>query len=181
MKTPMARPGRRSPRRTLAVRAVTYRRLAARGGQPVALARVMGAAPDTTELIVADHKRIRRLLGKDDDDAGHGEDPGRPGAQPGVVPMRRLACRDAPGPMDGGVLADMLVLADAQTQALPGPGPAGSEPQRLSDQPAGYRLKFTRHRADQRPARNDPARCADADTGYAVGHRRAAADGPPLP
>jgi hypothetical protein len=76
-----------------------------------------------------------------------------------------LARRDAPGPMDGDVLAGLLVLAHAQTQALPGPGAAGSEPQRLSDPAAEYRLKVTRHGADQRPARNGPARCADADTG----------------
>ena len=43
--------------------------------------------------------------------------------------------------MDGGVLADLLVLAQAQTETLPGPGAAGSGPQWLSDQPAGYRAQ----------------------------------------
>jgi hypothetical protein len=75
MKTGMTRLGRRSPGRTLAVPAVPYRRLATHGGQPVALGRAMDTGPDIIELIVADHERIRRLLRKDDDAAGYGEDP----------------------------------------------------------------------------------------------------------
>jgi hypothetical protein len=39
--------------------------------------------------------------------------------------------------MRRGVLADLLVLAHVQTQALPGPGAVGSEPPWMSDQPAG--------------------------------------------
>ena len=81
MKTGMTRLGRRSPSRTLAVPAVPYLRLAARGGQPVAPARARGAAPDIIELILADHDRIRRLLHGGDDAARYGEDPGCPGAR----------------------------------------------------------------------------------------------------
>jgi hypothetical protein len=146
MKTGMTRLGGRSPSRTLAVPAVPYLRLAARGGQPVAPARARGATPDIIELILADHERIRRLLRGDDDTARYREDPGCPGARPGVMPVRRwpaatpvalelrvralfaaplhsgairigvlLAHRDAQGPMDGGVLADLLVFAHAGT------------------------------------------------------------------
>jgi hypothetical protein len=40
-----------------------------------------------------------------------------------------LAHTDAPGPMDCGMLADLLVFADAATEALPGSVAARSEPQ----------------------------------------------------
>jgi len=83
MKTGMTRLGGRSPSRTLAVPAVPYLRLAARGGQPVAPARARGATPDIIELILADHERIRRLLRGDDDTARYREDPGCLGARPG--------------------------------------------------------------------------------------------------
>jgi hypothetical protein len=83
MKTGMSRLGGRSPSRTLAVPAVPYLRLAARGGQPVAPARARGATPDIIELTVADHERIRSLLRGDDDTARYGEDPGCPGARRG--------------------------------------------------------------------------------------------------
>ena len=83
MKTGMTRLGGRSPSRTLAVPAVRYLRLAARGGQPVAPARARGPAPEIIELILADHERIRRLLRGDDDTARYREDPGCLGARPG--------------------------------------------------------------------------------------------------
>ena len=67
MKTGMTRLSGRSPSRPLAVPAVPYRRLAARGGQPVAPARAKGAAPDIIELILAGHERIRWLLRGDDE------------------------------------------------------------------------------------------------------------------
>jgi hypothetical protein len=75
MKTGMTRLGRRTPGRTLAVPALPYRRLAARGGQSVAIARVRAARPDIIEPILPDHERIPRLLGKDDDPESYGEDP----------------------------------------------------------------------------------------------------------
>jgi hypothetical protein len=52
-----------------------------------------------------------------------------------------LAQRDAPGLVDGGVLTDMLVFADAATGALLGSGTDGSGPRWLSDQPSGYRAE----------------------------------------
>jgi hypothetical protein len=206
MRTPMARPGRRSPGRALAAPAVSYRRLAARGGQPVALAQVTGAAPDIIELILADHEPIRRLLRKDDDAAGYGEDPGCPGAQPWMVPMRRwqvctlsrstwecarcsrfrcrsirvgvrLAHRDAPGPMDGEVLADLLVLTHA---------PDGSA---ARTRRCRIRAAVDVRSAGRLPGSSSPGTelitdqlgVAQPDAlmrtrAYALGHRRAAAD-----
>ncbi|GEM_PF-2843213 len=82
MKTGMTRLSGRSPSRPLAVPAVPYRRLAARGGQPVAPARAKGAAPDIIELILAGHERIRWLLRGDENAARYGDDPGCPGARP---------------------------------------------------------------------------------------------------
>jgi hypothetical protein len=52
-----------------------------------------------------------------------------------------LAQRDTPGPMTGSVLADMLVFADAATEALLGSVTGSSEPQWLSLQPSGYRAE----------------------------------------
>jgi hypothetical protein len=52
-----------------------------------------------------------------------------------------LAQRDAPGPMAGRVLSDMLVFADAATEALLGSVTGSSEPQWLSLQPSGYRAE----------------------------------------
>jgi hypothetical protein len=52
-----------------------------------------------------------------------------------------LAHRDAPGLMDAGTLADMLVFAGAATDALLGPAAAGSQPQWLFDQRSGYRAE----------------------------------------
>ena len=149
MNTGMTRLGRRLPSRTLAVPTIPYRRLATHGGKPVALALVMDAGPDTIELIVTDHERIRRLR-KNDGDAATARDPDCPGAQPGVGPMRRrpvhsvalemgmrvvsrfrcrsirigvlLAHRDA-DPMDGCVLADLLVLAHARRKRFSGRWP----------------------------------------------------------
>ena len=52
-----------------------------------------------------------------------------------------LAQRDAPGPMAGRVLSDMLVFADAATEALLGSVTGSSKPQWLSLQPSGYRAE----------------------------------------
>ena len=82
MKTRMTRLGGRSPKRLLAVPAVPYQPLAARGGQPAAPARAVGAARDLVELLLTDHERIRRLL-HGDDDARYGENPGCAGARSG--------------------------------------------------------------------------------------------------
>jgi hypothetical protein len=52
-----------------------------------------------------------------------------------------LAHRDSTGPMDGAAATDMLIFADAATEALLGPDPAGSMPRWLSDRPSGYRAE----------------------------------------
>lgn len=52
-----------------------------------------------------------------------------------------LAHRDEAGPMDGGMLTDLLTFANAATEAVLGPATARSEPQWLSDQPFGYRAE----------------------------------------
>jgi hypothetical protein len=52
-----------------------------------------------------------------------------------------LAHRDAAGPMDDGILADLLVFAHAATDALLGGAAAGPQPAWLSDQPSGYRAE----------------------------------------
>jgi hypothetical protein len=211
MRTRTARLGRRSPGRTLAVPAVSYRRLAARGGQPVALARLMGEAPDTTELILADHERIRRLLRKDDDDAGYREDPGCPGAQPwdgadaAITGVPRVA-------LDLGMRALFAVPLQIDPRWPPaGPsGYAGSDGRRSARRPDGAqacpdgsrgRTRRCRIRAavDVRSAGRIPGASsprtelisvqlglAQPDAlmrtrAYALGHRRAAAVGPPLP
>jgi len=168
MRTPMARPGRRSPGRTPTVPAVSYRRLAARGGRPVALARLTGAAPDIIELIVARHERSAGCCVRTTTPQASARVRVVLERNPGLVPRRWQVCtlsrsswecarcsrfrcrsirigvllahRDAPGPMDGGVLADLLVLTH-QTEAQLGPGAVGSEPQWMSDQRAGYRAQ----------------------------------------
>jgi hypothetical protein len=211
MRTLTARLGRRSPGRTLAVPAVSYRRLAARGGQPVALARLMGAAPDTIELILADHKRIRRLLRKDDDDAGYREDPGCPGAQPWDAADAAMA-GVPPVALDLGLRALFAVPLQIDPRRRPaGPsGCAGSDGRRSARRPDGphpcpdgstARTRRSRIRAavnvrsaSRIPASSSPGtELISAQLGmaqpdalmrtrtYALGHRRAAADGPPLP
>jgi hypothetical protein len=179
MKTGMTRLGRRSPGRTLAVPTVPYRRLAARGGRPGALARVGGAGPYIIELILADRERIRRLLRKDDDVAGYGGDPGCPEAPTLGVPMR-------PQPVGTHVAPELGMRA---LFAIPGLRrcPDGSTdrtwPSRIRAAVAvrsAGRIPGSSslgHRADQRPARSSQARGADPDTGaYAVGQRRVVAD-----
>jgi hypothetical protein len=52
-----------------------------------------------------------------------------------------LAHRDTPGSMVSGVLTDLLVFAEAATEALLGSAAAGSELQWLSEQPSGYRAE----------------------------------------
>jgi hypothetical protein len=52
-----------------------------------------------------------------------------------------LAHRDVPGPMGAGVLADMLVFADAAREALLGPGPSGRAPLWLPGDLPGYRAE----------------------------------------
>lgn len=53
-----------------------------------------------------------------------------------------LAHRDACGPMGAGVLTDMLVFADAATEALLGRDPAGLASFWLPGRPAGYRAEI---------------------------------------
>lgn len=53
-----------------------------------------------------------------------------------------LAHRDAPGPVDGSALADMLAFAEAATDALLGPGTAGpGAPPWPAGLPAGHRAR----------------------------------------
>jgi hypothetical protein len=52
-----------------------------------------------------------------------------------------LAYREMPGPIGSAPLEDLLVFADAVTEALLGSGSAGTLPQWLSDRPAGYRAE----------------------------------------
>jgi hypothetical protein len=52
-----------------------------------------------------------------------------------------LAHRDTPGSMVSGVLTDLLVFAEAATEALLGSAAAGSELQWLTEQPSGYRAE----------------------------------------
>jgi hypothetical protein len=210
MKMPMARPGRRSPSRTFAVPAVPYRRLAARGGQPVALARAMRAAPDVIELILADHHRIRRLVRKDDG-AGHGDDPARPralsrsgadaltaGVHPVALGLGMRALFAVPvqiylrwRPADPSGCAGSDGRWCARRPAGPRPCPDGSTartwPSRIRAAVAARSASrkpasgSPGHPADQRPARSGQARALIRTRAYALGHRRAAADGPPLP
>jgi hypothetical protein len=53
-----------------------------------------------------------------------------------------LAYREVPGPMGTALLDDLLVFADAATEALLGHDSAGSSPQWLSDRPSGYRAEI---------------------------------------
>jgi GAF domain-containing protein len=52
-----------------------------------------------------------------------------------------LAHRDVPGPMRAGVLADMLIFADAAMEALLGAGGAGLPSARLPARTSGYRAE----------------------------------------
>ena len=140
MKTEITRLGGRPPSRTLAVRAVPYRRLAARGGQPVAPAWARGAAPDIIQLILADHERIRRLL-RGDDTARYGEDPGCPGARPagnaGAALAGIHACRAGAG-------SARIVRGSAAQRRDPhrpagASGCSGSDVRRHALRPAGLR------------------------------------------
>jgi len=142
MKTGMTRLGGRSPSRTLAVPAVPYLRLAARGGQPVAPAQARGAVPDISELILADHERIRRLLRWDDDTAGYRQDPrcrrARPGGNAGAALAGVHACRAGPG-------SARIVRGSAAQRRDPHRRPAGpsgcsaSDVRRHARRPAGRR------------------------------------------
>jgi hypothetical protein len=195
MRTPTTWLGRRSPSRARAVLVVSYRRLAARGGQPLALPRVTGAAPDIIELIPADHERVWRLRRKDDGDEGNGEDPGCPRTQPRVVPIRRrpvtVLSRSS---WECVPLSAAPLQIDSRWRAAGPSGCAGSDGRRWASRPAGprpypdpstARTRRSRiraavdvrsagripgsgspgHQADQRPARSGQARCADAETG----------------
>ena len=168
MKTGMSRLGRRSPGRTLAVPAVQYRRLAACGGHPGAPARVRGAGPDIIELILDYRERIGRLLRKDDDAPGCGEDPGCPEASAlGVVPMRRPPVCTHVAPELG-----MRVVRGSWPSPMPRwkhcsdlansyPSRGGCRVSRPDTGP-----KFTRRcPADQRSAPSGRTRGADPDMG----------------
>ena len=88
-----------------------------------------------------------------------------------------LAQRDAPGPMDGGALSDMLVFADAATEALLGSVAGSSEPQWLSLQPSGYRAEV--HQATGMISAQLAVRQGEAlirMRAYAFSHRRALAE-----
>ena len=89
-----------------------------------------------------------------------------------------LAQRDRPGPMAGGVLADLLALAAAVTGALLGaPPPAARVRRWLSDQPAGYTAQV--HQATGMISVQLAVGQAEALIrlrAYAFRHRRALAD-----
>jgi hypothetical protein len=88
-----------------------------------------------------------------------------------------LAHRDEAGPMDGGMLTNMLAFADAATEALLGPATARSQPQWLSDQPSGYRAEV--HQATGMISAQLDVTQAEAlirMRAHAFSHRRALAD-----
>jgi hypothetical protein len=89
-----------------------------------------------------------------------------------------LAHRDAPGPMDGSALADLMALAAAMTDALLAGGIAGPGPPLwLSDQPMGYRAQV--HQATGMISVQLGVGQADAlirMRAHAFRHRRALAD-----
>jgi hypothetical protein len=142
MKMGMTRLDGRSPSRTLAFATVPCRRLAAREGQPIAPAPARGAAPDIIELILADHKRIGRLLPANDD-ARCGEDAGCPGARPWSNARAALAGVDA---CRAGAESARVVRGSAAERRDPHRRPAGpsgcaaSDGRRHARRPAGLRL-----------------------------------------
>jgi hypothetical protein len=88
-----------------------------------------------------------------------------------------LAQRDATGPMDGGALTDLLVFAGAATSALLESAAAGSGPERLPEQPSGYRAEV--HQATGMISAQLEVSQADALIrlrAYAFSHRRGLAD-----
>jgi hypothetical protein len=142
MKMGMTRLGGRSPSRMLAFPAVPHRRLAAREGRPMAPAPTRGAAPDIIELILADHKRIGRLLPDDDDAARCSEDAGCPGARPWGSACAALAGVDA---CRAGAESARVVRGSAAERRDPHRRPAGpsgcaeSDGRRHARRPAGLR------------------------------------------
>lgn len=169
MKAGMTRLGRRSPGRTLAVPTVPYR-----------LARVRGAESDIIELVLPDHERIRRLLRKDDDAAGYGEDPGCPEAATlGWCRCGDSRCARVSRPEQGM----RAMFAVPGLRRCPDGSTAWTRRSRIRAAVAVRSaaripgLSSPGHPADQLPARSGQARGADPDTGaYAFGHRRAVAD-----
>ena len=88
-----------------------------------------------------------------------------------------LAYREVPGTMSAALLDDLLVFADAVTDALLGRHSAGSSPQWLSDRPSGYRAEI--HQATGMMSVQLSASQAEAlirMRAYAFSHRRALAE-----
>jgi hypothetical protein len=88
-----------------------------------------------------------------------------------------LAHRDGPGPLTGGTLTDLLVFAQAATDALLGSAIGVSEPQWLTGQPSGYRAEV--HQATGMISAQLGVGQAEAlmrMRAYAFSHRRAAAE-----
>jgi hypothetical protein len=179
MKTGVTRLGRRSAGRTLAAPAVQWRRLAARGGQPGAPARVRGARPDIIELILAYRERIRRLLRKDDEAAGCGVDPGCPEAA--TLGWCRFC--DSRCARTSRRSWECALFAVPGLRRCPDGSTAWTWPSRIRAAVAVRSVGRIQgpnspgHRPDQRSAPSGRARGADPDTGaHSFGHRRAIAD-----
>jgi hypothetical protein len=88
-----------------------------------------------------------------------------------------LAHRDKPGPLPGRTLTDLLVFAQAVTDALLGSATGAPEPPWLADQPSGYRAEV--HQATGMISAQLEVGQAEAlirMRAYAFSHRRALAE-----